>query len=60
MKWREDYFVDTCLPFGLRSAPYLFDQFVEALQWTLQQNYGLQWLIHYLDYLVVGAPDSHS
>ena len=35
MKWREAYFVDTCLPFGLRSAPYLFNQFAEALQWLL-------------------------
>ena len=61
MKWREAYFMDTCLPFGLRSAPYLFNQFAEALQWILQHNYGLQWLIHYLDdYLIVGAPDSHS
>ena len=56
MKWREAYFVDTCLPFGLRSAPYLFNQFAEALQWILQHNYCLQWLIHYLDdYLIVGA-----
>ena len=61
MKWKEAYYVDTCLPFELRSAPYLFNQFAEALQWILQYNYGLQWLIHYLDdYLIVGAPDSHS
>ena len=61
MKWKEAYYVDTCLPFGLRSAPYLFNQFAEALQWILQHNYGLQWLIHYLDdYLMVGTPDSHS
>ena len=61
MKWKEAYYVDTCLSFGLRSAPYLFNQFAEVLQWLLQHNYGLQWLIHYLDdYLIVGAPDSHS
>ena len=23
MKWKEAYYIDTCLPFGLRSAPYL-------------------------------------
>ena len=61
MKWKEAYYVNTCLPFGLRSAPYLFNQFVKVLQWILQHNYGLQWLVHYLDdYLIVGAPDSHS
>ena len=61
MKWKEAYYIDTFFPFGLRSAPYLFNQFAEALQWILQHNYGLQWLIHYLDdYLMVGAPDLHS
>ena len=40
MKWKEAYYVDTCLPFGLRSAPYLFNRFAEALQWILQRNYG--------------------
>ncbi len=34
--WRRAYYVDTCLPFGLRSARYLFNQFAEALQWILQ------------------------
>ena len=49
------------LIFGLRSAPFLFNQFAKALQWILQHNYGLQWLIHYSDdYLIVGAPDSHN
>ena len=32
MKWKEAYYVDTCLPFGLRSTSYLFNQFAEALQ----------------------------
>ena len=57
--WKQAYYVDTCLPFGLRSAPYLFNQFAEALQWILQNNHGLQWLIHYLDdYLIFGQADS--
>ena len=25
MRWRDHYFVDLVLPFGLRSAPFLFD-----------------------------------
>jgi len=25
MQWRDELFVDTCLPFGLRSAPKLFN-----------------------------------
>ena len=23
--WKQQFFIDTCLPFGLRSAPYLFN-----------------------------------
>ena len=46
--------VGTLSPFGLRSAPYLFNQFAEALQWILQNNYGFECLIHYLDdYLII-------
>lgn len=57
--WKQAYYVDTCLPFGLRSAPYLFNQFAEALQWILQNNYDFRWLIHYLDdYLIISHTDS--
>ena len=59
IRWRNQYYVDTCLPFGLRSAPYLFNQFAEALEWILRTNYGLRWVLHYLDdYLVLGPPNS--
>ena len=56
--WQDQYFIDTCLPFGCRSSPFLFNQFAEALQWILSNNYHVQ-LIHYLDdFLLVGAPGS--
>lgn len=59
IRWRSRYYVDTCLPFGLRSAPYLFNQFADALEWILRSNYGLKWVIHYLDdYLILGPPNS--
>ena len=51
--------MDTCLPFGLRSAPYLFNQFAATLHWILQTSYGMSNLIHYLDdYLVMEQPNS--
>ena len=37
--WKGSYYVDTCLPFGLRSAPCLFNHFAEALHWILVTNY---------------------
>ena len=58
MQWQRKYYVDTCLPFGLRSAPFLFNQFAEVLNWILCQNYQVM-AIHYLDdFLIVGAPGS--
>ena len=60
ISWRNAFYIDTCLPFGLRSAPFLFNQFAEALQWILAHNYGLHWLIHYLDdYFIAGPPCTH-
>jgi hypothetical protein len=56
IRWKQAFYIDTCLPFGLRSAPFLFNQFAEALQWILQNNYGLHWLIHYLDDYLIMAP----
>jgi len=52
--WRE--YLDTCLPFGLRSAPKLFDTLAELLVWILKQR-AVTFLIHYLDdFLTVGPP----
>jgi hypothetical protein len=33
--WEGTYWVDCSLPFGLRTAPYIFDLFAKALHWTL-------------------------
>ena len=57
--WQNQYYIDTCLPFGLRSAPYLFNQFADALHWILQNNYDIPHPIHYLDdYLLMEQPAS--
>ena len=57
--WREKFYVDKRLPFGLRSSPFLFNQLAEALQWILVNNYHISAILHYLDdYLLVGPPGS--
>ena len=48
--------MDTCLPFGLRSTPYLFNRLSEAIHWTLTNNYGVQHLLHYLDDFLMAGP----
>ena len=46
------------LPFGLRSAPKLFNVVADALEWCVRTQ-GVQPIFHYLDdFLVLGAPDS--
>ena len=47
--WQSQYYIDLYLPFGLRSAPFLFKQISDALEWILKHNYGLCHVIHILD-----------
>ena len=56
--WEGALFVDTCLPFGLRSAPKFFMGIADAVDWILRHE-GASSIMHYLDdFLVVGAPNS--
>ena len=58
MAWDGRVFVDTVLPFGLRSAPKIFTALADALEWVIRQT-GVQTVLHYLDdFLVVGEPNS--
>ena len=49
-------YIDTCLLFRLRSAPYLFNHLSTALHWTLEQNYDIEHLLHYLDDFFTADP----
>jgi len=54
MKWRIGVYIDHCIPFGLCSAPKLFN-ILAVLAW-IAQNAGISYLIHYLDdYLTMGS-----
>ena len=58
MKQEGQLFVDTALPFGLRSAPKIFTAVADALQWVVRSR-GVRYTAHYLDdFIVVGAPGS--
>ena len=48
-RWDGFYFVDTRLPFGLRSSPKIFNDFADLICWICQNKYGLKTLIHYSD-----------
>jgi hypothetical protein len=56
----KQYYVDTVLPFGLRTSPRRFNDFADALQFAMLKD-GASDVCHYLDdYLTAGAPDSNQ
>ena len=58
MKWKNEIYIDKQLPFGLRSAPILFNALADALEWILRER-GISNVIHYLDdFLVFDSPGS--
>ena len=58
MTWEGALFVDTTLPFGLRSAPKVFCAVSDTLEWVLCYE-GISSCLHYIDsFLTVGGPNS--
>ena len=55
MRWQGKIYVDATLPFGLRSAPKIFNALADAAQWIIQEM-GARYLWHYLDdFITIGA-----
>ena len=55
MQWNKGIYIDTFLPFGLRSAPKLFNILADFLSLILDQK-GAVWTIHYLDDFMTMGP----
>ena len=61
MRWRDLLFVDLALPFGLRSAPFIFNSIADLVEWILKVNYSVRYLLHYLDdFLSLGPAGSSA
>ena len=59
LHWRGQYYYDKCLPFGLRSSPFLFNTVAVALEYIIKMHLGNPSVIHYLDdFLFAGPPGS--
>ena len=56
LHWNNNLYIDTCLPFGLRSAPKLFNILADLLTWMLIRE-GVSSVIHYLDDFLTMGPD---
>ena len=48
-QWLEIFYMEAFLPFGLRTAPFIFDLFARALHWILARVLGWSIVLHYLD-----------
>ena len=60
IRWGQSTYIDTALPFGLRSAPKIFSAFADALAWVMQ-DHGISRQLHYLDdFLFLGPPASDN
>ena len=58
--WEDKVYIDTALPFGLRSAPKIFSALADALAWILEAN-GVSYQLHYLDdFLLFGPPNQQT
>lgn len=56
--WNGALYIDPMLPFGLRSAPKIFNALADGLEWYLRSR-GVREVFHYLDdFLIVGPPAS--
>ena len=57
MKWHGQFFVDLALPFGLCSAPYIFNLVADMVEWIIRNKYSVSDLMHYLDNFIMAGPD---
>ena len=57
--WNNEYYYDTCLPFGASSSCAIFERFSSGLQWVAVNKLGIRFIIHILDdFLIMGPPSS--
>jgi hypothetical protein len=58
-EWEKQFYKEACLPFGLATAPFLFNLFAEGFHWMLQS--WLRWtVLHYLDDFIRVIPQHQA
>ncbi|XP_068691526.1 uncharacterized protein [Montipora foliosa] len=56
MKWRDQFYVDLVLSFGLRSAPFILNSIADMMEWILVNSYQIPHLLHYQDDFITAGP----
>ena len=59
MSWENELYIDTTLPFGLRSAPMIFSAVADGLAYIIREK-GVKGLDHYLDDFSLISPPKSS
>ena len=60
MQWEGKLYIDTALPFGLCSAPKIFNALADAIEWVLCTG-GVKYVRHYLDdFILLGPPGTNQ
>lgn len=54
--WNRHYYHESCLSFDLRTAPFIFNMFAEALHWLLALLLPFITILHYLDDFIAVVP----
>ena len=60
MFWDGKYYYDKVLPFGLRSAAFLFNMLSDAVEWILLNKCYISFVCHILDDFLIIEPTSPS
>ena len=58
MHWKGKFYYDKVLPFGLQSAPYLFNQLSDAVEWILVNKCQISFVCHILDDFLIIEPQA--
>ena len=56
MKWENKYYFDKVLPFGQRSAPSIFNQLSDAIEWILAYKLAISYVDNILDNFLIMEP----
>ena len=60
MCWEGSTYIDTTLPFCLRSVPLIFSAVTDAVAWIMSQH-GVSWLDHYIDgFITAWCPNTRE
>ena len=59
-EWKGQHYAETCLPFGLTTAPALFNLFADAFEWLLRTCLHWRDTVHYLDDFIRIVPNDQK